>query len=112
MNFLQLGLFIVFVFASLAAGLGIISFIAPPKDQLSKNKIMLLAEALLFGSSLIVGELMLLSVVHLYQAPYLQIFLFLNLLFFFGKSVRELLQYLLTFRWSWNVWRLIFLALL
>src|SRR6185436_6804704 len=91
MNFIQLGLFIIFALASLVSGLGLFALLKG-EDRLTKNRFLFLGESLLLGASLIVGELLLLSILSLYQQPYLWGVVLLNFLFLASPNVRGRLQ--------------------
>lgn len=88
MNQAQFGLFIVYVFSVLSAGLGVYGFLARDKEQII-NRFVYLGEALLLGSIFAVGELLILSLLGLYRAPLLWAAVLVNFAFLLNKDNRE-----------------------
>jgi len=88
MNYMQFGLFIVFLFSVLIAGIRIYSFINK-NDCLFINRYTYLGETLLLGSIYSIGFLLLLSLIGLYKAPYLWSVVTANYLFILHKDVRK-----------------------
>lgn len=87
MNYLQFAMFGIFVFSAASAGTGIYTFL--DKDNKSFiNKYIYAGESLLLGSILLVGELLILSLMGLYQAGYLWSVTLLNSLFLVNRTVR------------------------
>lgn len=88
MNYMQFGMFIIFIFSVLSCGLAIYSYINR-EGKLFINGAVFLGEVLLLGSSLLVGELLLLSLIGLYKAPYLWGAVLLNFCFLFNSRIRR-----------------------
>ena len=87
MNWIQLGMFVGYVLCVWAAGTAIHSFFNP--KGVSPNRILYLGETLLLGSILIVGEMLTMSLVKLYKAPFLWGAVAANLGFFVIPKVRR-----------------------
>ena len=87
MNQAEFGLFIVYVLATLSAGIGIYTFLNKDK-QAFINGAVYIGEAFLIGSTLIVGELMILSLIGLYKAPFLWAAVLSNFIFLLNKDTR------------------------
>ena len=87
MNYLQFLLFFIYVLSTLIAGIAIFEFIG--RKKASSNSWVYLGEVLLLGSILIYGELMLLSLLGLYKAPFLWAIVLCHYLFLFAHPVRH-----------------------
>jgi hypothetical protein len=101
MNYLQFGLFGVFVFSVLISGIRIYGFIN--KDNRSfLSRYIYLGEALLLGSIYLIGLLLLLSMLGLYKAPFLWLAVIANYLFILNRETRKNLSALLLRRVNIN----------
>lgn len=87
MNYIQLILFSAYVCSVLVCGIAIYRFLAQREEPL--NKFIYLGESLLLGSIFVSAELLLLSLLGLYKAPYLWAGVFLNFIAAFDKNVRK-----------------------
>lgn len=88
MNYLQFGMFILFILSVISCGLAAYNLINKEGKSFINGSVFL-GEILLLGSTLLVGELLLLSLVGLYKAPYLWGAVLLNYCFFFSAGVRR-----------------------
>lgn len=88
MNHVQFVLFIVYIFSILSAGMGIYELFNKARESYL-NRPIYLAESFLLGASLLVGELLLLSLMGLYKAPYLWGAVALHYLFLINRTARE-----------------------
>lgn len=88
MNYLQIGMFMIFFFSALFTGLAVYVFINR-EGRSFINRSILLGEALLLGSTILVGELLLLSFIGCFKAPYLWGAVLLNYCFLFRASTRK-----------------------
>ena len=111
MNHLQFCLFFVYLFSMLIAGIGLYSLM-DPKNSDYLNRHVYSGEALLLGSILLVGELVILSLIGLYRVPFLWGAVILNYAFLFRKDTRERFLGLLKERAGLDVPLFLFLALM
>ncbi|MDD5156205.1 MAG: hypothetical protein PHF11_06985, partial [Candidatus Omnitrophica bacterium] len=89
MNYIQIGLFLVYAASTFICGLGIYALIAGnKKDHI--NGSVLIGEIFLFGSIFIVGELLLLSFAGLFNGVFLWPAVCFNFLFLFSGRARRL----------------------
>lgn len=88
MNFIQFGLFGVFFLSSCVAGIVFYHYI-DDKKIFFRNRYLFLGETLLLGSIVHVGIMLLLSLVHLYSAPFLWTGILLPFLFLTNEKVRD-----------------------
>ncbi|MBF0595615.1 MAG: hypothetical protein HQL22_11715 [Candidatus Omnitrophica bacterium] len=91
MVYFQFLLFFVFVCSVLILGSGFHAFINTKRETIF-NRCSCLGESLLLGSILVVGELMILSLLGAYKAPYLWAAVLLNFLFLLIPKARENLK--------------------
>lgn len=89
MNFAQLGLFLVYSFSVLCIGSGIYAFIYKNSKSFM-NRFILLGEVFLLGSIFLVAELLILSLIGLYKAPYLWSIVIFNFLLLLSYPVRKI----------------------
>jgi len=88
MNYAQFAFFILYVMSLLTAGVGVYAILN--RDGTSfLNRPTFVGEALLLGGCLLVGELLLLSLLGLYRAPYMWGCVLANFLFILNKRVRD-----------------------
>ncbi len=111
MNHLQLLAFVVYGSSVLIVGGSIYQFINKSGESFL-NRSVYLGEAFLLGSILVAGELLVLSLVGLYKAPYLWGCVGLNYLFLLRRETREDMVRKFSIRKVFSFPVLIFLALL
>lgn len=112
MNYIQFGLFILYFISILVAGIIVYAYIINKNSYNILNRSVYIAEALLLGSILIIGEMLALSLIGLYRAPYLWSAVFLNYLFLLKKSVRNAISYILLKRIKFDLPILLFIILI
>jgi hypothetical protein len=95
MNWIQLGLFLIYVATMLSAGVAFHRLIF---SRVTTSRALALGEALLLGSILIVGQMLLLSLLHLYTAGWLWFVVGANLLWWVLPSVRQHSASIFSFR--------------
>ena len=110
MNYLQFLAFFLYLIAVFLSGLGIYSILN--KSEIRFNKITCLGESLLLGGISLVGQLFILSLLHLYKNPYLWAIVFLNYAFIFNNNTRRLFRKLAGFKFRFNIPVVIFAVLL
>jgi len=110
MNWVQIGLFVAYVFFVLLAGVGIYDILSR-KIKSVINKSLYLGEALLLGSIFLVGELLVLSLLHLYKAPFLWGAVALNCLFLKKQSVRKNFTFLFNKKCFFDITNVVFLVI-
>ncbi len=88
MNKLQIGLFLVYVISVFFSGVGLYGILDRGGKTVMKRSIYI-GESLLLGGIFLVGELLILSLLGLYTAPYLWAVVILNYLYLFKKTTRE-----------------------
>lgn len=111
MNYAQIILFLVFVFSVLACGL-FARCLCDREDRHFINRSLYFGEALLLGSIIAVGELLLLSLFGLYSRNFIWGAMFLNYAFLLDRRVRNKFEYLLPGRRIFNLPNIIFIILL
>lgn len=94
MNFIQFGLFFIYIFSLLVTGIGIYSLLNP-KNENYLNRPVFTGEVLLLGGTILVGEMLVLSLVGFYKAPFLWGAVLLNFAFSLKSRVREQFAFLL-----------------
>ncbi len=87
MNWLQIGMFFIYIAVLLTTGIGCFQWLNP--RQRCTNRILYLGEALLLGSILVIGEMLFLSLVHLYTGFCLWGALLLNFFILLLPSTRQ-----------------------
>jgi hypothetical protein len=87
MNWLQIGAFFVYILALLSAGIGCFQWLNPRQNCI--NRFLYLGETLLLGSIIVIGEMLFLSLVHLYTGFWLWGILLLNFSFLLLPSTRQ-----------------------
>lgn len=95
MNYAQFALFVVYACSLLIAGIGIYATLGSQGSGIL-NRCVYIGEALLLGSTFLVGELLLLSLFGFYKASYLWGIVLLNFLFVIRESCRRSIFNLLT----------------
>lgn len=109
MNYAQFILFFLYLLSLFLSGVGIYSIFN--KAEIRFNKIVCLGEVLLLGSISLVGQLFVLSILHLYKNPYLWGVVFLNYTFILNSSAKRLIRELFKFNFRLNIPLVIFTAL-
>jgi len=94
MNYLHMLAFAIYVLCTLISGVGIIS-IFRTRDKLMEQRSLFLGEVFLLGNILIVGELVTLSLLHLYYGPILWVATLANLLFLCRQETRNIFKELI-----------------
>ncbi len=110
MNYAQFTLFLFYLLSLFLSGVGIYSILN--KSEVRFNKIVCIGESLLLGSILIVGQLFILSLLHLYKNPYLWGAVFFNYSFILSGNVRKLIFELLSVKFRFNSPVIIFIVLI
>ncbi len=87
MNHLSFLTFFIYVISMFLAGIGIYEYMNPSRKSFI-NRAIYWGEVFLLGSILIVGEMLLLSMIGLYRAPYLWTAVGLNYLLFLNAGIR------------------------
>lgn len=88
MNKLQIGLFMVYSISLFISGIGLYGILNKGAKGIMSRAIYL-GESLLLGGLFLVGELLILSFLGLYKAPYLWAVVILNYAYLFKRSTRE-----------------------
>lgn len=88
MNFMQSGLFIVFVFSVLASGITLYNILDKSRNSFL-NKSLYLGEVLLIGSIFLIGEMLIFSLIGLYRPIFLWTIVMSNCAFFLKKTTRK-----------------------
>ncbi|MDO8489531.1 MAG: hypothetical protein Q7S42_05435, partial [Candidatus Omnitrophota bacterium] len=109
MNYLQFLLFLFYLLSLFLSGVGIYSILN--RTEIRFNKIVCIGESLLLGSISLVGQLLILSILHLYKNPYLWGVVFLNYAFILNNSTRTLMRELFKFKFRLNIPTVIFIVL-
>ncbi len=87
MNWLQMGAFSVYILVLLNAGIACFQWLNPRQNYI--NRVLCLGETLLLGSIIVIGEMLFLSLVHLYTGFWLWGTLLLNFSFLLLPSTRR-----------------------
>jgi len=95
MNFAQFGLFTIYVLSVIIEGILIYSFINKD-DKVALNRYIYLGELFLLGSIFLIAELLGLSLIRLYKAPFLWGVVMLNYAFLLNRNIRDKLYALIT----------------
>lgn len=88
MNYFQFGLFLVYAVSVFIIGIAISVFLNNA-ERMRMNRFLYIGEAFLLGSIVLVGELLILSLIGLYRAPYLWGAVLLNYAFILKKEIRS-----------------------
>ncbi|MBI4308799.1 MAG: hypothetical protein HY591_00555 [Candidatus Omnitrophica bacterium] len=110
MNRLQFGLFFIYVLSMLSAGMAWRRWLS--RDGLGPNRVLFAGESLLLGSIIIVGQMLVLSLLHLYKAPWLWLAMLSNFLFLLWPPAAAGWKSLFGVKVRWDVPLISFAALL
>ncbi len=112
MNYLHFLTFLIFIFSVLISGTFIHEFLSRGRQEAFLNRSLYLGEALLLGSIFLIGQMMVLSLIGLYKAPFLWGTVLLDMFFIFQKDVRARLRILIATPIPLNFPVIVFLGLL